>query len=450
MKIAETLPDDSANPTATSAEPPSGGWFARSFLIQRGEGWLVVWACLFYFFLMASFFVIQPIRDEMSQAVGKEGRNPLVQLGLLTMLCVHIGFSGVVSRLSRRQFVPVLYRFFSVCLLIFLPLFHSYDPAQQIWLAQAFFIWVGVFSLFIMSLFWGVMADLLKHHQAARLFGIIGAAGTFGGIVGPQLTSLLVSKIGIAFLLPISVLFLEGAIFSVSRLWKLGPEDAKADVPQQEERQGLLAGALEGMKLVARSPYLTGICAYLFIYSLTGMLLWTAKQDIVEQAIPSRSDRIEFFANVVTWNNSATILLPLFLTSRILKNLGSGIALAAVPVVTGIGFAFLGAWPTLWMIVAFEVSRKVCQYVAAKPAQNMLYTVVSRSAKFKSKTFIDTFVYRGGDSVSSASTNWLLVGGTSIATISFGVLPVALIWMGIALLLGRQQKKLAAEQSTHS
>ncbi|MFH0944977.1 MAG: MFS transporter [Planctomycetota bacterium] len=436
------LPDNAVNPNEPATAAPPAGWFARSFLIQRGEGWLVVWACLFYFFLMAAYFIVQPIRDEMAQAYGVENKNTLVQLGLLTMVCVHIGFSGLVSRLPRQRFVPVLYRFFGVNLLIFLLLFRSIDPAEQGWLAQAFFIWVGVFSLFIMSLFWGVMADLLRHHQAARLFGIIGAAGTLGGIVGPQLTSNLVSKIGIAYMLAISILFLEAAIFAVSRLWKLTPENGTAQAPAAE-RQSLLAGALEGMKLVARSPYLLGICAFIFIYSLTGMLLWTAKQDIVHLAFASSNDRIEFFAGVVTWNNSATLLLQLFLTSRILKNMGSGIALAAVPVVTGIGFAFLGGWPTLWMIVVFEVSRKVCQYVAAKPAQNMLYTVVSRSARYKSKTFIDTFVYRGGDSVSSATTSWVLAGGSSISVVLFGSIPVALLWMGIALLLGRQQRKLA-------
>jgi len=128
--------------------------------------------------------------------------------------------------------------------------------------------------------------------------------------------------------------------------------------------------------------------------------------------------------------------------------IGIAFSLAALPLFTGIGFLSLGFFPYLWVIASFDILRKSLNYAITRPAREILYTVVKRSEKYKAKSFIDTFVYRGGDAIASIAfesiQTFLKLGLTGMA---FSAIPVAFIWILNGLFLGKSQKKKAESPS---
>jgi len=123
--------------------------------------------------------------------------------------------------------------------------------------------------------------------------------------------------------------------------------------------------------------------------------------------------------------------------------LGVTLTLALLPALSVAGFALLGAVPVLAVFVVFQVLRRAGEYAVARPAREVLYTVLSREDKYKAKHFIDTFVYRGGDQVGAWSMRGMAALGLGLAGTAFVAAPLAAAWLGIALWLGRRQATLA-------
>jgi AAA family ATP:ADP antiporter len=118
-----------------------------------------------------------------------------------------------------------------------------------------------------------------------------------------------------------------------------------------------------------------------------------------------------------------------------------------MPIVSLAGFAWLGAAPTLAVLIVFGVARRVGEFAISKPVREALYTVVPREERYKAKNFIDTVIYRGGD----AFSGWLIAGlrgfGLAVSGISFAALPVAAGWVAVSFWLGRRQAQLRAARA---
>ncbi len=112
-----------------------------------------------------------------------------------------------------------------------------------------------------------------------------------------------------------------------------------------------------------------------------------------------------------------------------------------------VGFVALGLYPTLWTLVIVQVLYRSGRYGLAKPAREVLFTVVSREEKYKSKAFIDAAVYRGGDLVSGWIYAGLAMVGLTLGSIALLAAPMAAIWTVIALRLGASGELLAAQKS---
>src|SRR5437867_1762681 len=171
-----------------------------------------LWSCGYFFCLLASYYILRPIRDSAGVAGGVKNLPWLFTGTMLVMLLVNPPFAALVSNLPRRRFIPLTYRFFAVNLLIFFALYKLLPETQQVWVGRAFYIWTAVFNLFVVSIFWGFMADAFNSGQGKRLFGFIGVGGTVGGIVGSAITASLVKGVGPAGLLLVSAALLEVSV----------------------------------------------------------------------------------------------------------------------------------------------------------------------------------------------------------------------------------------------
>jgi hypothetical protein len=87
-------------------------------------------------------------------------------------------FGGLASRIRLAVFLPWVYGFVALTMLLFYVLFQS--DANDRWIAAAFFIWLSTVILLIVSVFWSLMADIFSSAQAKRLFGFIAAGGSLG------------------------------------------------------------------------------------------------------------------------------------------------------------------------------------------------------------------------------------------------------------------------------
>jgi AAA family ATP:ADP antiporter len=316
-----------------------------------------------------------------------------------------------------------------------------------VWAGRVFYIWAAIFNLFVVSVFWGFLADVFSSAQSRRLFGFIAAGGTIGGIVGSTLTSVLVEHLGRSRLLLVSAVLLEAAVFSVRRLariaWSLRERSGKG-----KDDTAVGGGVLSGFAHTVRSPYLVSLALYVLLFTILSTALYFQQADIAKHSFTDRSARTAFFANIDLAVNVLTLLGQLFLTGRIIKRLGVALTLGLLPALSIAGFAVLGFGATLWAVVAFQVLRRAGNFAVARPARETCFTVLPREDKYKAKSFIDTFVYRAGDQIGAWSYAGMGFLGLGVAGINVAAALISVCWLVNGLSLGRRNESLAREGGT--
>ncbi len=405
----------------------------------------VLWAALANFLLLGSYFVIRPLRDEMGVA-GGVGNLPWLFLGtLLGMLLLHPFYTALVGRLPRRRFVPLAYAFFIANLIVFWALFRALPEASGIWTGRVFFIWTSVFNLFVVSIFWSLMADLFRPGRAARLFGFVAVGGTLGAAAGSGATAVLASRLPPTDLLLLAAALLGTAVVAAWRLAgaaaALGPGAGEPAAAADDAPVG--GRILDGIRAALSSPYLIGIVIYMLLYTVTSTFLYFQQAAIVDAGLADRAARTVFFARVDLAVNLITAFTQVFLTGRIVRRIGIALALAALPLVSLLGFAAIGLAPTLAVIAVVQVLRRSSNYALARPCREMLYTVVPRSAKYKAKNFIDTTVYRIGDQAGAWTSSAVMAVGPGAVLLAAVAAPLTLLWLGVGLWLGRRHNESA-------
>jgi len=419
------------------------------FEVRPHERRALGWSLLYIFSVLSAYYVLRPIRDEMGVHAGIDKLPWLFTGTLAAMLAASPLFALAVKRLPRARFISATYRFFGANLLLFAALFALATPEQSVWLGRAFFIWVSVFNLFVVSVFWALMVDVFDSEQGKRLFGFLAAGATLGAIAGSTITATLVRELGATTLLFASIVLLEVAVLAVRRLSRLSDSLTRKQEPTREESP-IGGSVLAGITHTLRSPYLLNVCLFMLLFTVLSTFLYFQQATIARDYFTERASRTAFFAQVDLAVNVLTLSVQLFLTARLLKKLGVALVLGILPLVSVIGFAALAAAPVIAVVVAFQVLRRAANFALARPARELLYTVIAREDKYKAKTFIDTVVYRAGDQVGSWSYLLLSTLGLGIAGVSLVAVPLAALWVAVALWLGRRQAQAAGAAATTS
>lgn len=410
--------------------------------IHEAEVAVVVWSCAYFFFVLSSYY---PIRDEAGVAGGVDKLAWLFTATLVAMLLVHPIYTALVARMPRARFVPPIYRFFILNLVVFFLLLSVTD---SVWVGRAFFIWTSVFNLFVVSVFWSLMADLYHPAQSQRLFGLVAVGGTLGSVLGASITSGLSHFVSSASLLLVSAVLLEIAARSARAVDRQADNLARAGwhgemdaTPSRERVIG--GGVLEGIRDVVRSPYLLGIAVLLLLFTITSTFLYFQQADIVGRAFKmDRAARTRLFANLDLVVNVLTLVTQIFLTGRVLRWLGVGVALAFLPLLTLIGFGILAVAPVLAVLVVFQVLRRAGNFAIQRPAREVLYTVLPRTEKYKAKNFNDTFVYRLGDQLGAWSYTAIGVLGFGLSGLALTMVPLSAAWLLLAFWLGVRHRRM--------
>ena len=416
------------------------------------EAGIVLLSAAYFFFILSAYYVLRPIRDAFGVAGGPENIPWLFTATLGGMLVAHPIFASIVSRWPRKRFVTVTYRFFMLNLLVYYLLLTGLgESPAAIWVGRTFFVWISVFNLFVVSVFWSFMTDIYRERQSRRLFGLIGVGGTIGGIVGSSTTAFLAETISPPTLFWLSILLLECAVFCLKGLDRRVevrrhrvPDPGRPPLDRPQPADPIIGGsALDGIKRVVASPYLLGICVFMLLFTIGSTFLYNIQAGIIARTFASLEEQTSVFARIDLAVNTLTLLTQLFLTGRLIRWLGVGLTLALLPLISIAGFLALGAAPVFAVFVVFQVLRRAGNFALAVPAREVLYTVLPRRDKYKAKNFNDTFVYRAGDQVGAWSFAGFGALGLGTAAMAWSMAPVAAVWLGVALWLGRRQKELA-------
>lgn len=428
----------------SAVQPKSPRFLRRLVLLEAGEGAALLWSTAYFFLLFFGYYLVRPVREAIGIARGADKLPWLMTGTLIAMALANPAFAALVSKLPRRRFIPWTYRFFALNMLAFFLAFR-FLPHRSPAVGYAFYIWLSVFNLFVVSVFWGLMSDVWSEGQGKRLFGFIATGGTLGAIAGAALTGALTKgfalgglqvKVDPLSLLLLSMVTLELAVQCVKRLmviFQLGETAHGTGEPGP--------GLLEGLRLIATSRYLQLICAYILLFAITSTFLYLQQGSIVERAFSGTAARTAAFARIDLWVNVLTLATQVFLTGRIITALGIPFVLAILPVLTLAGFGALWIWPTFGVMALFQILRRGLHYAVDRPAREILYIPLGPEERYKSKPFIDTFVYRGGD----------LLGVWAPTALAALAIPVGLaavgcsgLWIGSSLVLGSRVKAKAA------
>lgn len=398
----------------------------------------LVWSFAYFFCLLCGYYLLRPVRDEMAIEGGVQHLPWMMTATFVTLLLVTPLFGYLAAHVARARLLMSLYAFFGTHLIGFFVL--MYFQIAPHWVARLFFVWLSVFNLFVVSVFWSFMADLFAPAQGARLFGVIAAGGSIGAMVGPLLTTGVTYVLPLPSLMLLSVGFLAACGLCIYRLdrWSVHRPARPADRLGEPIGGSIWAG----IRLAFQSPYLLGICLYLFCLTTTATFLYLEQARLVSEQIPSPAARTRLFATIDLAVNVMTCMTQFFITSKLIARFGLASALVALPLVSAIGFGLVGLVPVLLLYVLFTIIRRIGEYAIAKPAREVLFTVVSREEKYKAKNFIDTAVSRGGD----AATGWIVNGvkafGVTAPQMAWLLVPVAILWGWLGWRLARQEERL--------
>ena len=427
---------------------PSGisRYLMNTLGIRRDELAAVAWSFAYFFCILSAYYMLRPVRDAMAIHSGVPTIPWLFTGTFAVMVVVAPIYGWIASRYPRKQFLPWVYYFFITNIIIFYLAF-SFGGEQlidQVWISRAFFVWLSVFNLFVVTVFWSFMADIYSAEQSRRLFGIITAGGSFGAVLGPTITGILVIPIGFQNLLPISALLLLVGVFCIYRLrhWVRG-HDENNDLDTVESSAAMGGSALEGMRLVFEKPYFKMIALSLILANFVGVFTYTYLAELISTTFEHADTQIQAFAMIDTAINVFSFVGQLFLVNRSVRRFGVGTTLAFLPIVSAIGFALIAINPIFVVMAALQVLRRSLTFGFSKPTNDMLYSIVSAEEKYKVKSFIETAIYRSGDVIGAWAIRFM--SGLGIAGTAIICIPIAIAWAILSFRIGREYRRIDEE-----
>jgi len=417
----------------------------RLVVLQPGEAPALLASFGMLLCMFSSYTILRPVRDALGVTSGLE-KIPYLFWGVFAvMLLLQPVYGWLTSRFPRTVFVPWVYGFFAANLVAFYVWFHV--QGDHTWIARTYFVWVSVFNLFVVATFWSLMADVFTREQAGRLFGFIWAGASTGGLIGPLIAHELAVPFGAINLLPISAALLLLSLVFMAQIvrWQRRQRPMAAPgaaAPAAPANSALGGSVWAAFTQVVRSPYLLGIAAFVLLMTWVSTFLYLEQQAFVARVFASADARTRFFAGIDFWVQAASLLIQLLLFGRLFKWFGLKAILMSVPLLMTAGYAVFALAPTFMVLVVVYAVRRVGDYALTRPCRDALFTVVSREEKYKAKSLIDTFVYRGGDATSGSLYKALTGGlGADATTIGWLGAVISALWTVLALGLGRAQER---------
>jgi AAA family ATP:ADP antiporter len=466
--------------------------FLRLFAdIRPGEASKVLFLSLNVFLLLLAYYILKPLREALL-LVDKD--SPVVKSclgGAQAILFIFVikAFSRLASRVPRHILITWTTLFFISNLVVFYVLKLGGMPIKT--MGIVFFIWIGIFNIFVVAQFWGFANDLYTDQEGRRTFPLVAFGATLGAALGTRmawLRDLMGENWEYKLMLIAGAILLAciGLAIMIHRreVRKVQGEREKglagADEKAQVQVQPLKAGG--GFRLVFKSRYLLMIALMIGIYNFvnaTGEYIIsqvTVNKEIsrsapaektaapqgtavasaapanaplpqasgdqktahdMEKSIHTAFMDYQFLTNVIA------LFIQLFLVSRIFRWTGVGGALLFLPFIALGGYALISFGAVFVLVKWVKSLENGTDYSLQNTTKAALFLVTPREEKYKAKAAIDTFFVRGGDTVSAL----VVLAGTQLLALKiekYAILNVLgiVVWLGLCFLINREYKKL--------
>lgn len=401
-----------------------------SFLpkIERKEGIVLFKAFLFFFFVLASWYALRPVRNELAVQGGIYNLPWLLMGVMAAMLVINPIYSWLISRIDKNKIVLYIYSFFIFNLIIFLSAWSLAGDEGKVWTGRAFYIWANVYSFFVVSIFWVTMINFFNHTDSKRFFGIISAGGSLGAFFGSTIARYFSTEIcgntSISDLGPMSLIVFS--IFSLSFAIYFSRSFNSTHVESNKSHE-IGGSSLEAMKNTLREPAIRNLGIYVILFTMLMTISWMVSLGIVEEWSKDPCERTGFFARIEQIVTPLTLLMQLFLASYILRRVGTLAVLSLYGLLFAAAFMAYSFYPTITTVMIVVISLRIFEYGFNKPTRESIYTKLTEQDRYKSTVFIDTFLARSGDVVGGWFVRGLVGTGVAVLSVTWAALPFALL-----------------------
>lgn len=409
---------------------------------------LLAFAC--NFLLLASYYILRPVRDTVATVFGADQLQLLFTGTFIGTLIASPIYAWLTVRVRLNRLLPGVFWFWLLNVLLFQMLF-KLAPDDR-WIGGGYYVWFSAVNLFMISVFWTLMSDLFSADQATRLFALIAAGGSLGAIAGPVVTRFAVRATGLTGLLLIAAGGFLGVIGLVHLLMREKGRLQRAGGGWQRTTldHDLRGNALDGFRELLRSPYSRQQAAFILLMTWVNTVAYFLQTDVISQAFSAVASRAVAIADISLVVNVLAAAILLFGLGRYVHRFGVTAGLVLNPIIMVVAFVALALSPTLLMIQALQVIRQVSQYAIARPSREICFTVVPQADRYKTKNVIDTVVYRFGDLSAAWMETGLRAAGLRVMGSAAAGFGISIIWGVGALLLGKRFEILRAGQSVAS
>jgi ATP:ADP antiporter, AAA family len=397
--------------------------------------------------LLASYYLLRPVRDAMATVFGVgQLQNLFTGTLVLTLVCSPV-FAWLTDTVKLSRLLPGVFGFLVVNLLAFYFWFDATPDSR--WLAAVFYWWFSVVNLFMVSVFWSLMVDLFTANQASRLLPAIAGGGSLGAIAGPLVAALFVKGLGVSGVLLLAAAGLVVVIVLVSRVIreKRRLQDAHEESQSSSMDHKLHGSFLDGFRVLLSSSYQINQALFILFMTWISTIGYFLQTDLIGKAFTDMASRTQALADIDLAVNICSAVVAIFGLSRVIARVGVTGSLVLNPILMAISFVLMVFSPTLLMLQAMQALRRVTQYAVARPSREICFTVVDQETRYKTKNIIDVVVYRLGD----LSSAWMQAGMRALgfglnATLGVGVVASG-VWAISAWTLGRQYEQRKAAQA---
>lgn len=402
--------------------------------IDREEFFILSKAFLFFFFVLASWYALRPVRNELAVQGGIYNLPWLLMGVMLAMLVINPIYSWLVSRISQNKIILYIYSFFILNLILFLTMWSFAGDEGRVWTGRAFYIWANVYSFFVVSIFWVTMINFFDHTDSKRFFGIISAGGSLGAFFGSSVARYFsteicgdttISDLGPMSLIIFSIFSLLFAIYFSSSF--------KAKQKEQNSAEEIGGSSLEAFQNIIKDPAIRNLGLYVILFTMLMTISWMISLGIVQDWSQDPCERTGFFARIEQIVTPLTLLMQLFVASFILRRVGSTAVLTIYGLLFAIAFMAYAFYPTITTVMMVVISLRIFEYGLNKPTRESIYTKLKQQDRYKSTVFIDTFLARSGDVIGGWFVRGLVGTGIAVLSVTWAALPFAMLisFMGL-------------------
>lgn len=415
------------------------------FDFRKGELQPALLMATFFFAVITAFHILKPLKKGVFvEHIGANRELFAKNLNIVAAILAMIAFTFLYNRLGGRRLVYFLSGFFLAALLVFSTLIGDAPQPGANW---SFYIFGDLWTTIWVATFWAFLNETSTSDQSKRLYGVIGAGGSVGGVLGATLVASLVRQYSarplillcaaLAALIPVVVWWIDRLARRPGAALTYRRRTAKIDTVQAN-------AAIEGAKLVMASRYLLAIVAIMALYELTSQIIEFQFSTGLEAEVEGSRATTAFVAQRYVLMNSLALVVQLFFASFIMRRFGLGPALMVLPVVTAITSGTFLAMPTLMAGSLMLIFDNGLNYSINQTARETLYVPTSSDEQYKARAFTNMFVQRAGKGIATViAAAFIFIG---VRWLSLVTIAIAIAWIAIARFAGRRFQELSQER----